>query len=327
MARREIDILFDVDNRRQIDSAGSLANPQSVFYREQPLIRLTLVRSDLTAYTGLPADGTFSACLDNNFDSTDTLMAKTLDAGINVPGDWADADPAAGKISIRLDCKTASYKAKVGTAERLTTTKLELQGYESGETDPSNVFRFDLYAEGIMDDGGATPPPVEGDYYTAAQVDALMAAYVAKALFDANTILAATTDNTPAAVTVDEQTVLGRLTDGNIKALTTAELIGLVRPADLSLTTTATLAAVNGRRWVFCATSGNWTLTLPSAATFANCEFVIVKTGASNTLTIAPDGSETINGATGNVTLSTQWASLTLKSDGTNWICPINAQP
>lgn len=42
---------------------------------------------------------------------------------------------------------------------------------------------------------------------------------VGKALFDAHTILAATTDDTPAALTVGEQTVVGRATGGNIAAL------------------------------------------------------------------------------------------------------------
>jgi hypothetical protein len=43
--------------------------------------------------------------------------------------------------------------------------------------------------------------------------------YVAKSLFDANTILYATADNTPAALTVNEQSVVGRLTGGNISAV------------------------------------------------------------------------------------------------------------
>jgi hypothetical protein len=42
---------------------------------------------------------------------------------------------------------------------------------------------------------------------------------IKKSLFDANTILAATTDNTPAAVTIAEQKILGRATGGNITAL------------------------------------------------------------------------------------------------------------
>lgn len=52
-----------------------------------------------------------------------------------------------------------------------------------------------------------------------------LAAKVAKSLFDANTILAATSDDTPAAVTVAEQRVVGRITGGNIAALTPAQLL------------------------------------------------------------------------------------------------------
>jgi len=44
--------------------------------------------------------------------------------------------------------------------------------------------------------------------------------YVKEALFDAHTIIAATADNTPAAVTVAEQRVVGRVTGGNIDDLT-----------------------------------------------------------------------------------------------------------
>lgn len=43
--------------------------------------------------------------------------------------------------------------------------------------------------------------------------------YVTKALYDAHTILYATSDNTPTALTVGEQTVIGRATGGNISAL------------------------------------------------------------------------------------------------------------
>ena len=59
-------------------------------------------------------------------------------------------------------------------------------------------------------------------------------AKVTKALFDANTILAANSDNTPAAVTIAEQQVAGRLTGGDIKGLSTSELTGLITDADES---------------------------------------------------------------------------------------------
>ena len=47
-------------------------------------------------------------------------------------------------------------------------------------------------------------------------------AAVSKATYDAHSVLAATIDDTPAAVTVAEQTLLGRKTGGNIAALTVA---------------------------------------------------------------------------------------------------------
>lgn len=52
--------------------------------------------------------------------------------------------------------------------------------------------------------------------------------YVAKALFDAHTVIAATADDTPAAVTVAEDTIVGRKTGGNITALTAAEVLTIL---------------------------------------------------------------------------------------------------
>src|SRR3990167_1066928 len=57
--------------------------------------------------------------------------------------------------------------------------------------------------------------------------------YVLESLFDAQTILQATSDNTPAALTVGEQTVVGRITGGNIVALTVAQLQTLLFSAAL----------------------------------------------------------------------------------------------
>jgi len=46
--------------------------------------------------------------------------------------------------------------------------------------------------------------------------------------FNAQTILAATADNTPAALQIDEQRVVGRKTGGNIAALTGAEILAIL---------------------------------------------------------------------------------------------------
>lgn len=55
---------------------------------------------------------------------------------------------------------------------------------------------------------------------------------VTKALYNANSILAATDDDTPAVLTVGEQTVVGRITAGNIAALTVGQLQTLINVED-----------------------------------------------------------------------------------------------
>lgn len=68
-----------------------------------------------------------------------------------------------------------------------------------------------------------------------------LAQMIFDSLFDANTILYATVDNTPAALTVGEQTILGRITGGGIDALTGPEVRGVTDP----ITWTATAVAAD----------------------------------------------------------------------------------
>ena len=56
------------------------------------------------------------------------------------------------------------------------------------------------------------------------KLDALVSGAVLDSDYNSNTILAATANNTPAAVTVAEQTLVGRITSGNITALTAAQI-------------------------------------------------------------------------------------------------------
>jgi hypothetical protein len=63
---------------------------------------------------------------------------------------------------------------------------------------------------------------------------------VMEADFNANTILAATSDDTPAALTVAEQTIVGRITSGNIDALTATEVRTLINVEDGADVTDAT---------------------------------------------------------------------------------------
>ena len=69
---------------------------------------------------------------------------------------------------------------------------------------------------------------------------------VLKSLFDAQSVLAATTDNTPAALTVAEQTFVGRKTGGNVTALTATEARTILNVEDGADVTDATNVASAG---------------------------------------------------------------------------------
>jgi hypothetical protein len=64
--------------------------------------------------------------------------------------------------------------------------------------------------------------------------------------YNANTILAADTDDTPAPLTIAEQTVVGRITGGNIVGLTAAQLRTLINVEDGADVTDATNVAAAG---------------------------------------------------------------------------------
>ena len=66
---------------------------------------------------------------------------------------------------------------------------------------------------------GANTSRVEAPLSQAALEDI----FVKKSTYNANTILAATSDDTPVALTVTEQTLVGRITSGNIAALSIAQ--------------------------------------------------------------------------------------------------------
>jgi hypothetical protein len=69
---------------------------------------------------------------------------------------------------------------------------------------------------------------------------------VAASTFNAHTILQATADNTPVALTVGEQAVVGRVTSGNIVALTAAQLWTILNDAISSRLLVATPVAAAG---------------------------------------------------------------------------------
>lgn len=100
---------------------------------------------------------------------------------------------------------------------------------------------------------------------------ATLTATVLKSLFDANTILMATSDNTPVALTVGASTIVGRKSSGNIVALTGAETAAIqagetykqAQEFNAQTGTTYTLAESDIGKMVTLSNAGAITFTFP----------------------------------------------------------------
>lgn len=98
-------------------------------------------------------------------------------------------------------------------------------------------------------------------------------------------------------------------------------VMGSSRPAAKTFVTkTSAYTITLNDNVVFCdGSSGAFTVSLPTAASASGYEFNVVRTGATGTITIDPNGTETISGDT-TLDLTSQWDSVVFMSNGTNWI-------
>ncbi len=90
---------------------------------------------------------------------------------------------------------------------------------------------------------------------------------------------------------------------------------------DVTQDKTADYLAVSTDDTIFVnAAGGDVTISLPTATTIEGKNYKIVKTDASaNAVIIDPNGTETVNGS-GTHTLSNQYDSVQIVSDGSNWL-------
>lgn len=88
-----------------------------------------------------------------------------------------------------------------------------------------------------------------------------------------------------------------------------------------SLTKTGNYTVTTADHLIYCdTTSGNITLSLAAISGFnADVPYRFVKTAAGNTLTLDPDGSETINGSS-TLAVTTLNASTTIIKSGGQWV-------
>lgn len=121
-------------------------------------------------------------------------------------------------------------------------------------------------------------------------------------------------DNKDATLDDTDKRILLMLTGSNYYEVCRAGF----NPEVLAKTTTFTATYGSTNK---CDTSGGaYTATLPTAVGHQGKQITFIKTTSdTNALTLDGNSSETINGAT-TVTLSTQWESMRIVSDGSNWL-------
>ncbi len=162
---------------------------------------------------------------------------------------------------------------------------------------------------------------------TSSSVVQHLGGYVAKALFDANTIIAATTDDTPAALTIAEQRIVGRKTGGNIAALTGAEIMAILSaaataafdfaaqeisnyliPQKIETGTTYTVVAADSGKTIDLANAAAITVTVPnSLAVGFTCKF---RQAGAGQVTIAAGASATMRQRQSHTKTAGQWAEV-----------------
>jgi len=93
---------------------------------------------------------------------------------------------------------------------------------------------------------------------------------------------------------------------------------------DLTITTTSSAtysATTYNTMYIIDSSSNAVEIDLPTASGNAGKTIdVLAKTGATNAVTIDPNGSETINGSSASYVLNTNYSNITLVSDGSNWV-------
>ncbi len=139
---------------------------------------------------------------------------------------------------------------------------------------------------------------------------------VLKSLYDAQTILAATADDTPVALTVAEQRIVGRITGGNIAALTAAQIRTLLGLATYEKTTITIPTPAAADDFTIGTFAQAMTLYDVSSVIVAGTNVVFnlyhgTDRSAAGTKALTADVTETSK-TTGTVTGGASWADATM---------------
>lgn len=176
--------------------------PETVIRRKDDLPVLVLGETVVFCLTFLDGNGdrmvfqsgdTFELSADVDYDRSadDPLMLYSGNDMVNLADDWADADPASGKISIRVNCNTEGFVQKLNDADSVRV-RLEVRRFSADSAMQSALLSTTATALNTVRLDGI-PMAVElSSYYTSDQTDAVFARKtdLAETRNDLDTVLA-----------------------------------------------------------------------------------------------------------------------------------------
>lgn len=226
------------------------------------LTNKTYVDSILGDNNALTYQGVIDCAADPNYPAADAGDLYVVSVAGHIGGASGPVVEIGDWLLCNTDSSAGGTHAVVGAEWNIVQTNID--GAVTGPaTSTAGYFAiWDGTTGQLLQDGGGAPGTMA--YETATDYLTTTAAgttYVALATFDANTILYATTDNTPVALTVAEQTIVGRLTSGSIDALTAVEVMGILwqtAPATPTSTGTVDQIAYDEDYLYVCVATDTW---------------------------------------------------------------------
>lgn len=129
----------DINNQTELTGVA-LPN---LYGREIAIVCLKFIDANGDPYA-LEADDEFELSIDSTrreVTNTDDLMAYSDNTQVDIPGDWADVNRTAGKISIRVDCTRQLFDDRVTEADGSQECWMQVTLTPNGETNHSTVLQ------------------------------------------------------------------------------------------------------------------------------------------------------------------------------------------